>query len=145
MELLHEFCEGYIDTLGSENYGRCEKCGEEGLFRVVREKDGNAFAIFYEATGGAELLFLCAVATSLLLPLAIRIITRRPKTMRLLEIVVSFLICLIGSQRICPSRKVVLSHYLFLLTLIAQPHIFSHTHWCASPAGLSPTHRHDLD
>jgi hypothetical protein len=47
MDLLHKFCEGYIDTVGSENYGRCKKWGEEELFRVVGEKDVNAFAIFY--------------------------------------------------------------------------------------------------
>jgi hypothetical protein len=65
MDLLHEDCEGYIDSLEPENYGRCEKCREGGLFRVVREKDGNAFAIFYETGSASELLFRRA-ATALL-------------------------------------------------------------------------------
>ena len=68
MDLVHEDCEGYIDSLEPENYGRCEKCGEERLFRVVREKNGNAFAILYETESVTELLFQ-SVATTLLLAL----------------------------------------------------------------------------
>ncbi len=74
MDLLHEDCEGYIDSLEPENYGRCEKCGEEGLFRVVRETDENAFAIFYETGSVAELIFQSA-AMSLLLALTIVLTT----------------------------------------------------------------------
>ncbi|MDQ3802243.1 MAG: hypothetical protein M3416_00070 [Acidobacteriota bacterium] len=74
MDLLHEDCEGYIDSLEPENYGRCEKCGEEGLFRVVREKDDNAFAIFYETGSAAQLLFQSA-ATTLLLALTMVLTT----------------------------------------------------------------------
>lgn len=53
MDLLHEYCEGYVEILDPENYGRCEKCDEEGLFHVVRESDDNIYVIFDEVVGAA--------------------------------------------------------------------------------------------
>ncbi|OLE55396.1 MAG: hypothetical protein AUG51_02765 [Acidobacteria bacterium 13_1_20CM_3_53_8] len=56
MNLLHEYCEGYIASLDPENYGLCEKCGEEGLFRVVREAYNTSYAVFHEEIIWEELI-----------------------------------------------------------------------------------------
>ncbi len=49
MDLLHLSCGGLIETFVEDWYGLCQACGEEGYFKVVKEKEDD-YAFFYDTT-----------------------------------------------------------------------------------------------
>lgn len=47
--MLHEKCEGLIETFG-KNYGLCQECGTEGNFVIVKKEEDITFVKFIKVT-----------------------------------------------------------------------------------------------
>lgn len=48
--LLHEKCEGSVETFNEKKYGLCQECGTEGYFQIVRKEDDIIYVRFEQVT-----------------------------------------------------------------------------------------------
>lgn len=48
--LLHDKCQGLVETFKGKNYGLCQECGTEGYFEIVKTEDDVKYVAFKQVT-----------------------------------------------------------------------------------------------
>jgi hypothetical protein len=52
--LLHENCDGLVETFKEKDYGLCQECGTEGYFVVTVKEDDVTFVSFTKVTANRK-------------------------------------------------------------------------------------------